>query len=524
MLEPTLAILNANIFTLNPKQPKAQALAIYEGKIVAVGSNQEIHMHIGKNTKITDAKNKTIVPGFVDCHVHMTGFGHSPQSLELRDVKSIREMQQKLREHARKNPEKSWIIGGRWDQEKFIEKRYPTRWDLDKAVSDKPVLLQRVCGHLAVVNSKALALAGITKNTLVEGGKVDLDETTGELNGILRENAVDLIWNVIPKPSIKELEDACLLACRKAAEAGLTGVHWILGSPDEVSILQKLNSEGKLPIRVYLGISVDYLDELIALGIISGFGNDMLKIGFVKILADGSLGARTAALKEPYSDKPETSGMMLYTQKTLNRLIQKAHNAGLQLAVHAIGDKAVETVLDAFEKAQKRFPRKNCRHRIEHCSVLSQKLIKRMKRLAIIASVQPHFVVSDFWVQERVGRARARWVYPFKALMREGLVVASGSDCPVEPINPILGIWAAVVKANFREENLTVEEALKTYTVNAAYASFEENKKGTIEKGKYADLTVLSANPFSTNPDKIKDIVIEMTIVNGKIVYAREQL
>jgi hypothetical protein len=277
----------------------------------------------------------------------------------------------------------------------------------------------------------------------------------------------------------------------------------------------------KLPLRIYLGIPAELLDELVDLGLATGFGNDMVKIGFVKIFADGSLGARTAALKKPYSDKPETSGMILYTQKKLNKLVLKAHRAGLQMGVHAIGDRAIEIVLKAFSKALKKFPRDNNRHRIEHCSVLNPKLIKQMKRLGVIASVQPHFTVSDFWVVDRVGKARARWVYPFKALVREGLVVASGSDCPVELINPLLGIWAAVARKGFAGESLTLEEALRTYTSNAAYASFDENKKGTIEAGKFADLTILSDDLFTVPLEKIKDVKVEMVLVNGEIVYAR---
>jgi hypothetical protein len=256
--------------------------------------------------------------------------------------------------------------------------------------------------------------------------------------------------------------------------------------------------------------------------LVTGFGNNMVKVGFVKVFADGSLGARTAALKETYSDKRGTLGMLLYTQRKLDRLILKAHRAGLQLAVHAIGDRAVEAVLKAFSKALKEFPRENHRHRIEHCSVLNPKLIKRMKQLGLIASVQPHFIVSDFWVADRLGKTRARWVYPFKTLMHEDLIVVSGSDCPVEPINPLLGVWAAAARKSFSEESLTVEEALKTYTVNAAYASFDEDKKGTIEAGKFADLTVLSNDPFKVPPDKIKDIMVDMTIADGKMVYARE--
>lgn len=522
MFEPSLAILNANVVTLNPKQPRAEAVAIHDGIIVAVGSNREIRKHVGRKTRIVNAKDKTIVPGLVDCHVHMTGFGHSSQSLDLRNAKSMTEVQKRLREFAEKNLGRDWILGGKWDQERFSEKCYPTRWDLDAAVRDKPVFLTRVCGHLGVVNSAALKLAGITKRTAVHGGEVDLDEATGEPNGILRENAMDLVWKVKPKPMQEELEEACVVACKEAVEAGLTCVHWMVTSADEINTICKLGAEGKLPLRVCLGISVDLLDELVRLGLPTGFGNDMVKIGFVKILADGSLGARTAALEEPYSDKPETAGMMLYTQKKLNRLVLKAHKAGLQLAIHAIGDRAVDVVLKSYEKALKEHPRKNHRHRIEHCSVLNPRLIKRMKRSNIIASVQPHFVVSDFWAADRVGKTRARWVYPFKTLIREGLVVVSGSDCPVELIDPLLGIWAAVARKSFAEEGLTVEEALKTYTSNAAYASFDEYKRGTIEVGKHADMTVLSDDLYCVPPDGIRKISVEMTVVDGKVVYARK--
>jgi len=524
MSEATLAILNANVITLNSKRPKAEAIVIQNGRIIAVGSNEEVRKYISSKTKVMDAKNRTVVPGFVDCHVHMTSFGRSLQALDLRNARSIREIQGKLREYAENNPEKSWIFGRGWDQEKFVERRFPTRWDLDATVADKPVFLIRVCGHAGVVNNKALQLAGITKETTIEGGKIDLDEATGEPDGILLENALELVWKATPKPSPKELEENCLLACREAVEAGLTGVHWIVDSADEIRTIQKLYSEGKLPLRVYLGITAELLDELVNLGLFTGFGNDMVKIGFVKIFADGSLGAHTAALKEPYSDKPETSGMMIYTQRKLNKLILKAHKAGLQLGVHAIGDRAIEVVIKAYAKALKQFPRENYRHRIEHCSVLNPKLIRRMKLLGLIASVQPHFIVSDFWAVDRVGKARARWVYPFKMLMHEGLAVASGSDCPVELINPLLGVWAAVARKSFPEESLTVEEALKTYTLNAAYASFDENKKGNIEVGKFADLTILSDDLFNIPADEIRNVAVEMTVVDGKVVYAKNPL
>jgi hypothetical protein len=523
MSDASLVVLNANVITLDARKPRAQAIAIQNNKIVAVGTNKQIRKLKGKNTKVINAKGATVVPGLVDCHVHMMGFGFSLQELELRNVKSIKELQRRLRDYARKNSGKEWIIGRHWDQSRFKEKRYPTCHDLDVAVADKPVFLTRVCGHIAVVNTRALQLTAITEKTTVEGGKVDLDEKTGEPSGILRENAVDIVQRAVPKPTESELERAYLSACRKAAKAGLTCVHWMLNSAKEIRATQKLWREGKLSIRTLLGIPVSLLNSLTDLGLLTGFGDDMLKIGPVKILADGSLGGQTAALKEPYADKPETSGMMLYTEKELNRLVTKAHKAGLQLAIHAIGDRTMEAVLKAYEKALRKHPRKDHRHRIEHCSVLNPELIKKMKKLNLIASVQPHFVASDFWVTDRVGKHRARWVFPFKTLMKEGLTMVSGSDCPVEPINPILGIWAAAARKSFPEERLTTEEALKTYTVNAAYASFDEDKRGTIVAGKLADLTLLSEDVLKIPPEEIKNVKVEMTIVDGKVVYARKR-
>jgi predicted amidohydrolase YtcJ len=522
MLKDTLAILDANIITLNPKQPRAQAIAMQDGKIVAIGSNREIRKHIGKETRVIDANNWTVIPGLVDCHVHMTSLGRLLRTLDLRNSKSITEIQRRLREYSKKNPEKSWIVGGRWDQEKCSEKRIPTRLELDSAIADKPVFITRVCGHIGVANTKALHIARISRKTRVEGGQIDLDQVTGEPNGILRENALNLVWKILPRESPEELETVCCQACQKALEAGLTGVHWLVESAEEIRVLQKLHRERRLPLRVYLGAPAELLNQLVKVGLNTGFGDVSLKLGFVKMFADGSLGAHTAALNEPYSDKPETKGIMIYKQRQINQLVLKAHQAGLQVAVHAIGDHAIEATLRALEAALKKHPLKNHRHRIEHCSTLNPSLIRRMKKVRLIASVQPHFIVSDFWVSDRLGNARARWVYPFKTLVRYGIMLSSGSDSPVEPISPILGIWGAVARKAFAEETLTVEDALKTYTVNAAYASFDEDKKGKIECGKLADLTVLSEDPMTVPPDAIRKIRVEMVIVDGTVVYHRK--
>lgn len=516
-MQASFVILNANVITLNPKQPKASALAIKKNKIVAVGSDAQIRKYVGTKTKVFDAKGKTVVPGLVDCHVHMTAFGEFLQSPDLKDARSIKQMKQKLREHVSKRLVENWVLGGRWDHEKFAEKRYPTRWDLDDVVSDRPVFLVRVCGHIGVANSVALKLASVTGKTCVEGGVIELDKACGEPTGILKEKAMSLIWNVVPKPTVEALEETCLQACTKTVEEGLTEVHWIVESIEEIKAIKNLESKKQLPLRVYLGIPPSLLENAY-LNPATKYSNGMVKVGFVKLFADGSLGSRTAALKEPYSDLPTSKGLLLHSKKKLTQLILKAHKAGIQVGVHAIGDRAVETVLDAYEETVKKFPRKNHRHRIEHCSVLNPQLIRRMKKLNLIASVQPHFVVSDFWLTNRLGKQRVRWAFPFRTLVKGKIAVISGSDCPVEKISPILGIWAAVAKA-LPKQNLTPTQALETYTTNAAYASFKEAEKGTIQPGKLADLTLLSEDPLSIKPDMINKIAAQMTIVDGKIVY-----
>ena len=521
MKDSSLAIFNANVTSMDSRNPSAEAIYVENDRIVAVGTNENIKTHITSITRLCDVNGSTVVPGLVDCHVHMTSFGNYLRRLDLTGVSSIKELQRKISKYARKIPPKGWIIGRRWDQEKFLDHRYPTREDLDLAVSDKPVWIIRVCGHLGVANTLALKLARITEKTLVEGGEIELDPH-GQPNGVLKENSMELIGKVIPKPKNHELRSAFRLACEKAVENGLTAVHWLVDSAQEIRTLQELHAENRLPLRVYLGISTNLLDHLISLGMKTRFGDNMLKIGFVKIFADGSLGAHTAALKEPYSDDPENIGMLLYSQKQLNNVISKAHNAGLQVGVHAIGDRAITSVIKAYRNALKRNPRKNHRHRIEHYSVLNDRLIAESNRLGIMASVQPHFIVSDYWIKTRIGEKRARMAYPFKTLMRRGLSVVSGSDCPIEDISPLLGIWAATSQQPYAEENLTVQEALKTYTLNAAYASFDEKERGTIKVGNLADFTVLSKDLLKAKPNDIRKINVEMTIVGGKVVYSKD--
>jgi len=523
MLHADLVLINGNIITMNSKQPRAQAVAIREEKFVAIGDSQQILSYVGKDTEKIDLKGKTIVPGFVDSHVHGAALGRGLSQINLRGIKSIEDIKQKVKQWAKRTSKGEWIIGHGWDQDKLAEHRYPSRFDLDQAAPNHSVFLIRVCGHLGVVNSEAMRLAEIIKETRPpNGGYIDKDPKTGEPNGILRENALNLILDVLPESSQETLAKNCLLACQKMVKEGLTTAHWVISSAREMRALHQLNKQDMLPLRIYLLIPIECLDHLIELGLTTGFGDDKIKVGSVKILTDGSLGARTAALKQPYSDAPDAKGMLLYSQKQLEEFVEKAQKADLQLAIHAIGDKTIEVVLQILEKALGKTQKGKHRHRLEHVSVLNPRLIKKMKEISVVASVQPHFIVSDVWIIERLGKTRARWTYAFKSLLREGIVAIGGSDAPVEPVSPILGIYAAVARKMFPEEKLSMDEALRLYTINAAYGSFEEGFKGSIEKGKFADLVVLSHDPYKIASEKIREIKVERTIVGGKTVYTRK--
>jgi len=514
-----LVLLNGNIVTMDRRLKRAQAVAILGERILRVGKNSEVKSLIGKKTKILDLRGRTVVPGMIDTHMHFIDYGLSLERIDLRGVRSIAEIQAKVASRAKETPTGRWILGRGWDQERLEERRYPNRYDLDEASSENPVLLNRVCGHVSVTNSLGLQLAGITKETPdPRGGQIDKDPGTGEPTGVLRDEAMQLVWQRVPPPTKPELVAAIEAASRSALSAGLTTVHALLRNSAYVEALQEACAAGKLGLRVYMGIPVDLLDDLIGLGIKTGFGDDWLKIGCVKMLLDGSLGGRTAALKEPYADDPSNRGLLLYREEELRQLVSRAHDSGYQLAIHAIGDHAIDLALDAIEEAQNKTPRMDHRHRIEHASIISSQQIERMAGMGVIASVQPAFVTSDFWATDRVGKEREKWVYPFKTLFRK-VVASAGSDCPVEHLDPIEGIWAAVTRGGFLPaERLRVDKVLYMYTVNGAYASFDENEKGSISEGKLADMVVLSRDPFTVPPDELKSIKVEKVIIGGRVI------
>src|SRR3990170_1153381 len=509
---------------MNPSQPEAEAIAIKDDKIAEVGTNEKVSSWINKNTRVINIDGKTAVPGFIDTHIHVADFGKFLTWIDLRTVKSIREMQTVLRERVQKTPKGKWVIGRGWDQNRFAEKRLPTRYDLDAAAPENPVILYHQCGQVCVVNSKALELAGVTKQASApQGGAIDKNERIGELTGVLRDDATNLVWKIVPELGEEELVEAAGLACEKIVEAGVTSIHWMVLSSIEVSIIQKLHAQNRLPLKVYMIVPVNLLDNVIGFTSHKNFVDNTLRVGGVVIFADGYLAARTAALFQPYSDCSDSSGRLLCTQEELNALAFKVHKANLQLVIHAMGDKAIDAALITIEETSKEASGKELRNRIEQAAVLNEGLLQRMKKQKVIVSVQPRVIASEFSVwsaTEHLGPKRARWLYPLKTLLKKGIRVVGGSDCPMEPLSPLIGIQAAVTREFFPEERITVDQALRMYTVDAAYSSGEENIKGSVDTGKLADLTVLSHDPGEVPLSEIEKIAVEMTIIGGRIVYS----
>ena len=520
-----LALVRGKVLTMNPSQPCAEAIAVKSDRIVKVGTNEEITRLVGKNTKVINLRGKTVVPGFIDTHIHVADFGRFLTWVDLREVKSIKEMQNLIGMRAKSTPKGKWLIGHGWDQTHFMEQRFPTLLDLDEVSPDNPAILYHRCGRMCVVNSKALESAGVTKETSSpSGGCIDKDAETGEPTGVLRENATDLVWKVIPEYDEEEIIDSVGLACEKIVEAGVTSLHWLVSSAAEIPIIQRLRVENRLPLRIYIIIPVNLLSNVTGLGSCKDFGDNLARIGGVEISADGYLAAKTAALFQPYSDEPSASGRLFCTQEEMNALAVTIREANLQLVIHATGDKAIDAALTTIEKISKEVPGKDFRYRLEQAAVLNEGLLHRMKKQKVIVSVQPRVIASEFSVwsaTNHLGPKRARWLYPLRTLLEEGIMVIGGSDCPMEPLSLLLGIQAAVTRQSYPQECITVDEALRIYTIDAAYSSSEEGIKGSIEEGKLADLTVLSRDPRAVPSGKIGAVKVRITIIGGKVVYPK---
>ena len=511
-----LAIINANVITMNPRQPKANAIAITRNKILKVGTGKQITQLIGKNTKVVSLEGKTVLPGLIDTHIHVADFGRCLLWLDLTCAQSIEELQRLVKEKTKKTSVGKWIVGRGWNQNRFKEKRMLQLSDLDVAAPDNPVILYHESAMICAVNSKALKVAGVNEQTAVPSeGIIDKNQETGELAGILRDSAANLVWQAVPEPSEDELLEATGLACQRVKEAGLTSVHWFVLSENELTTIEKLHAQGRLHFRVNVVIPTSLLEKSMSFKTDDCF---MLRVGSAVIGVDGYLDCKTAALMDPYNDEPNNSGRLLLDELALGISISKVLTFGLQPIVHAMGDKAIDTALKVIKPSGR-----NVRFRMEQAALLNPELIKRLRKQKVVVSVQPKVITTEFEVwsaRQRLGWERARWLHPLKSLLEAGVKVVGGSDCPMEPLSPLLGMQEIVARKDFPEQRLSVEEALRMYTIDAAFSSGEEKVKGSIEVGKLADLTVLSSNPVTVASEQINDIEVAMTIVDGKVVYS----
>ncbi len=525
---PNLVLVNGRIHTVDPARPEAEAIAVCGERIGAVGSTTEIRAMAGPDTREIDLGGRRVVPGFNDAHVHFIDGADELVGVNLRPATSENDLAKRLAAHAATLPKGRWILGGYWDHEAWSSKALPTRQAIDAATPDHPVFVQRLDGHMALANSLAMKLAGITGDTQSPEGGTIVRDAAGRPTGIFKDNAMGLIFRAVPAPTLGEVMDKARAALRHAAEHGVTSVQDITASATELSAYQALRQRGELTARIY-SIQNHGIAGLVQAGIATGFGDDWIRIGGIKLFADGSMGSGTAAFFEPYADDPSTRGLLLQSPEELQQQMLDADAAGFQLIVHAIGDRANAIVIDAMEKVAAAHGARDRRPRIEHAQVVRDADKQRMARLGIIASIQPSHCIDDMrWAEKRIGRDRCAIAYDFKSFVNAGVKVAFGTDWYVEPLDPMLGLYAAVTRQFadgtppggwFPEEKLTMAQAVEFYTLGAAYAQFAEQDKGSLAPGKLADLVVLSKDIFSVPPKEILDTRPVMTMVGGRVVF-----
>ena len=537
-LKADVVLQNGKIWTVNKKQPEAEALAIVRDCIIAVGSNTDLQPLIGPKTKIIDARKRRILPGFHDSHVHLLGAGLGLSRVALKDAADEAEFGKRLREFDKKLPPGRWLQGGDWDHDRALAGKLPTAQLIDKYVKDRPVFLRRYDGHMAIVNSRVLELAGITKDTRDPvGGVIYRHANSKEPTGLLRDNAMDLVTRLIPPPSEAEVAEAVRAALAEARKLGVTSVQDMDGSDAAtrrllLRLYQHLARTGRLTARIKLYFPLGAWSSLADIGILAGFGDVWVQIGCLKDFIDGSLGSSTAKMFEPYQNEPGSTGIFLKPLTRLRDDILAADNAGLAVAVHAIGDRGNAELFDLFAEAIKKNGPRNRRFRVEHAQHLRPQDYRRFADLGVIASMQPFHAIDDGrWAEGRIGRKRCASSYAFRSLLDAGATVAFGSDWPVAPLNPLLGIDAAVnrrtldgkhPKGWFPEQKIGVPEAIACYTLNSAFAAFQEKDLGSLEPGKLADLVMLSRDILADGErDHIAKTDVVLTMVGGKVVFEK---
>jgi predicted amidohydrolase YtcJ len=527
-----LIIRDARVWTVNPAQPQAEAVAVLNGRITAVGSEAAVLLWRGPNTRVVDANGHRLLPGFNDAHVHFADGGAALTAVQLNDATSLKEFVKRIADYAAHEPNGEWIRSGNWDETKWTPAALPTRQDLDAVTPNNPVSLDRYDGHMIIVNSKVLALAGITAKTKDPPGGLIVRDSAGQPTGALKDAAIELVDHVTPVPTAAQRRRIIENALHEAASHGVTSVQDMTLDYGDLAVYSQLLREGNLTVRFYGAPPIEKISDQAKLGIGHAFGSASLRIGAVKMFADGSLGSRTAYFFEPFTDEPNNRGLLFKDMLPLSRTrerLQLADSAELQVCTHAIGDAAISTVLDLYQEIEKRDGPRDRRWRIEHAQHMAARDFERFAQLHVIASVQPYQAIDDGrWAEARIGHDRASRTYAFRTFIEHGVRLAFGTDWPIAPLDPLLTLYAATTRATldgkysqgwFPEQKLSIQEALAAYTLGAAYAEFQEHEKGSIEPGKLADLVLLSQDVLAIAPAAIRDTHVLKTWVGGVAVY-----
>jgi predicted amidohydrolase YtcJ len=528
-----LILTNGAVVTEDPRHPEAQAVAVRGDSIMAVGTSVEIAALAGPTTRRIDLRGAMVVPGLTDSHGHVRSLGDELANLDLHGVASLDEIARLVRERDRALPAGAWITGHGWDQNLWPGKKFPDHRTLDGAAPDRPVWLSRVDGHASWANLKAMRVAGVTRGTAdPPGGKIERDGR-GEPTGVFVDNAQGLVDKAQPEPTREQIKGSLSLALQRLAEAGLTEIHDAAVGPEDVAAYRELADAGRLPLRIYLmwnGIGKAKLEPLVEQPPFSNYKN-RLTLRAVKLMIDGAMGSRGAVFLEDYSDDKGNSGLFVTEPAEIERRAALAMRSGYQVCTHAIGDRGIRLTIDAYEKALAATHPTDPRPRIEHLQCIAQADVARLKPLGIIASMQPSHATSDmYWAEDRVGRERGRGLYAWRWVLDAGVPIAAGSDCPVDPEKPLIGLHSAVTRQDLKnwpaggwhpDQRMTLAEALAAYTTGAAYAAYEEDHRGKILPGYWADLTVIGKDLRSIPPEEIANAGIDFTIVGGSVVYEK---
>lgn len=525
-IEPEIILYNGNIFTVNPKEPTAQALAIADGRLIAVGSNDGILRMATAKTKKIDLGYKTVLPGFIDAHTHPAYSGIKHLKMVDCDLRTIKDIKETIRQRAANTPKGNWVEGFKYDDTKTNEGRKINIADLDDAAPEHPVRITHRGGHTYYCNSLAFKIANVNESTPnPQGGEFE-KTSDGKLTGCVKETAADVFDKLIPDIATRaEKQEGVKLISKMMAKTGVTSVTDAGGTPDFLQAYEDAYEAGELHARIYCMIRYTHIDKMMAAGVRTGMGNDWVKIGGMKMACDGSISERTARLSQPYTGRPNDFGIMMMDDEQMYPYAKKAYDAGWQIGIHANGDVGIDTTLKLYERLNKEKPKKDPRFRIEHCTIINDNLIQRMKSLGVIPTPFSTYVYYHGEKMKAYGEERLKNMFALRSFLNAGIRPTQASDYPPGPFEPMMALQSSVTRTDIKgtvwgaNQKVTVEEAIKFGTINGAYASYEEKIKGSLEAGKLADLVVLGRNPFKENPSTLITIPVERTMTGGKWVY-----